>query len=141
MMFAFLFLGSVALADSLDATMIQRITKARTAEEVRRTQAQWDEIRVLRRACRFQLQRKSIPVQCYEAAEREAALGLRSASDLKMVHAQLDRRCLSSAHEWSRIEFSDRSTSLTSRCRAAVDKALDLKEYKRQDSADGAGLE
>ena len=106
MMWALMALFSFASFANLDEAYVHRLARARSASQVRKLNENYERLRILRRACRLQVDQAAIPVACFETAQTEREWGLAPVNPELLL--RLDELCARNARALSCSSRSSR---------------------------------
>lgn len=118
----------------LDA--FQELAHAKSASEVSRVVAAFEELKISRAACRIQLKQKKVPVACYESLSLEIKKGLhpRSVKQTQLL-ARLDEICAESAQKFQIPRELPPTLAVSVKCRNHIAEALEIRRYREQSPA------
>lgn len=120
-----------ATASTLDQNYVRNLTRARTPAAVAQATADFEDLKVARAACRIQVQRKHVPVACYETLNLEIRQGLRpDGLDRRRILGRLDELCRDSA---AALNVSDQTSSgarTSTVCRKSLAEARAIRNYR-----------
>lgn len=117
-----------AEALSADSVFVQKLNRAHSPAEIRILQTEFEDLKVARRACRMQMQSRTIPSACFEALQRESRWGL--ATNTKELRVKLDSLCEEAALNFNGSLESIDERSLSSACKASLASARKIERYK-----------
>lgn len=124
-------LSKASHARTLEDVYVQRLAHAKRRGEVERVREDYELRRMLRLACRLQIESHAIPAACYESLARESEWGLRTAAERLVLEHELDERCARAARA---LRASPADVNLLSRaCRTRVEEAREIEKYRAQE--------
>jgi hypothetical protein len=107
----------------------ERLSRAKSASEIRSLERLHEELQIARRACRLQLQNKIAPLACYESLQLEVRWGIhpRKAEQFRL-RQKLDHLCTEAAQH---LRAPRRTPSyISSRCREEIEQAQNVMSYR-----------
>lgn len=128
--FAFIYIVSVAFsAFGGTADYADRLSRAKSASEVRSLERLHEQLQIARRACRLQLQNKIAPLACYESLQLEVRWGLHPRKTEQFrLREKLDRLCAEAAQH---LRAPRRTPSyISAHCREEVEQAQNVMSYR-----------
>jgi hypothetical protein len=132
--FVFIYIVSVAFP-ALGGTVdyAERLSRAKSASEVRDLARFYEELQIARRACRLQLQNKIAPLACYESLQLEVRWGIHPRKTEQFrLREKLDRLCAEAAQH---LRAPRRMPSyISARCREEIEQAQNVMSYRENQS-------
>lgn len=130
----YLWIPTTAFAH-LDADYVQRLSRARSAPEIRHLQSAFTELRIARAACRLQVRQKILPVACYDSLAAEIHWGLHPQTvKQKKLRQDLDQLCVRAAESLRVPRSLPSLRKVSALCRAHLARAQEIQKYRTQQS-------
>ncbi len=126
MMALIAFIPAFVHAAHFEQVLIRRLATATSTRQLRLVEAQAEDIRATRLACRVQLSERRVPIACYSALVLEKRFGLTSHAG---TTRELDRKCEAASRRLKPTEKLDLKSASPS-CREAIRRAAELLAYK-----------
>ena len=104
-----------------------KIKLARSESKLLEETAQFDQLRVLLRACHIQLDENLIPAACYSASNLAQQLGVEN--KIEIHRDDLDRQCLNIAAKTNEVEVKNLKF-IPVICKKVATKRLRINKYK-----------
>lgn len=121
--------SSAICADAATIDYVQRLLKAKSANEIQTLQRMHDDLQVARRACKLQLKDKSAPIACYDSLNLEIKWGMHpNRGRQKILREKLDHLCSEAAQRLNIPRIFP--SAISGKCRFHLAEAHRVRMYR-----------
>jgi hypothetical protein len=118
----------------LEQEYVRKLNQSTSARDVEVLQSTFEQIRMLRLACRLQIQSRFVPTNCFEVLRLERRWGLRTRGETSRAEQDLNERCRKAAQGLRLPPLASSTTELSKICLRQVQEAREIQAYRARES-------